>query len=86
MFVCFSCFFFFVQGIVLTSVLQYLALTTALTSGADYCIVPEIPPKAGWEEEMCNLLDHGRKSGKRCSLVIVAEGAVDLTGKRINAE
>ena len=65
---------------------QYLALTTALTSGADYCIIPEIPPQAGWEEDMCRLLDTGRKQGKRACLVIVAEGAVDHTGKKIPVE
>lgn len=65
---------------------QYLALTTALTSGADFCIIPEIPPQAGWEEDMCRLLDTGRKQGKRACLVIVAEGAVDYTGKKISVE
>ncbi len=64
----------------------YLALMSALISGADYVLLPEQPPAPGWEEHMCATLADGRKLGKRCSLVIVAEGAIDSAGKPIPAE
>lgn len=34
---------------------------------------------------MCALLEMGRKMGRRCSLVLVAEGAVDRFGKPISS-
>jgi 6-phosphofructokinase 1 len=64
----------------------YLALMSALISGADYVFLPEAPPTPGWEEHLCSVLGEGRKLGKRCSLVIVAEGAIDTAGQPIHAE
>lgn len=57
----------------------------ALATGSDYIIIPERPPPEGWEEDMCNILEKGRASGKRCRLVLVAEGAVDRKGKAITS-
>lgn len=64
----------------------YLALMSAVAGGADYVFVPEQPPVDGWEDHMCDTLAKGRESGRRDSIVIVAEGAVDRAGNPITAE
>eukprot|EP01098_Paradermamoeba_levis_P015336 TRINITY_DN7727_c0_g1_i1.p1 TRINITY_DN7727_c0_g1~~TRINITY_DN7727_c0_g1_i1.p1 ORF type:complete len:744 (-),score=246.38 TRINITY_DN7727_c0_g1_i1:171-2402(-) len=63
----------------------YLALLAALATGCEYVFIPEAPPQPGWEEEMCAKLAEGRKHGRRCSFVIVAEGARDVNGKPITS-
>jgi 6-phosphofructokinase 1 len=65
----------------------YLALMSALATGANWILMPESPPDMeDWEEEMCRALRAGRSSGRRHSVVIVAEGAQDRTGKPIASE
>ncbi len=64
----------------------YLALISALATGADYVFIPEQPPKADdWGKTMCEYLTEGRKAGKKKSLVIVAEGAIDKYGNPIKS-
>ncbi len=64
----------------------YLALFSALATGADYVLIPERPPIADdWGKAMCNYLGEGRKAGKKKSLVIVAEGAKDKNGTPIKS-
>lgn len=59
----------------------YLALMGALASGADFALIPENPPEGdNWEEKMCEILREGRQIGRRDSIVVVAEGAVDRKG------
>ncbi len=59
----------------------YLALMGALASGADFAIIPENPPHGeDWEERMCKILREGRQIGRRDSIVVVAEGAIDRKG------
>ncbi|MCB0064750.1 MAG: 6-phosphofructokinase, partial [Caldilineaceae bacterium] len=59
----------------------YLALMGALASGADFAIIPENPPHGDdWEEKMCQILRDGRAMGRRDSIVVIAEGAVDRKG------
>ncbi len=66
----------------------YLALMGALASGADFAIIPENPPHGdNWEEKMCEILREGREIGRRDSIVVVAEGAVDRrTGNPITCQ
>jgi len=64
----------------------YLALTSAIAGGTDYVLIPENPPPKGWEEQMCEMLRHGRAAGRRDSIVVVAEGATDQTGHPISAD
>ena len=65
----------------------YLALMSTLASGADWALIPESPPDGDeWEAQMCAVLDEGRQNGRRDSIVIVAEGAVDKFGNRITCE
>lgn len=64
----------------------YLALMSAIASGADYTFLPESPPAAGWEDQMVEVLRGGRAAGRRDSILIVAEGAADVDGNPITAE
>ncbi|MCL4880072.1 MAG: 6-phosphofructokinase [Anaerolineae bacterium] len=65
----------------------YLALVSALATGADWVLIPESPPNVeNWENKMCEVLMEGRRSGRRNSTVIVAEGACDINGTPITSE
>ncbi len=65
----------------------YLALMSALASGADWVLIPENPPNLdNWEEKMCEILREGRKMGRRDSIVVVAEGAQDRHGNPITSD
>uniref|UniRef100_A0A4W6FDQ6 6-phosphofructokinase n=1 Tax=Lates calcarifer TaxID=8187 RepID=A0A4W6FDQ6_LATCA len=63
----------------------YLALVSALASGADWLFIPEAPPQEGWEDRMCARLEGSRIKGSRLNIVIVAEGAIDINGKPISS-
>ncbi len=63
----------------------YLALMSAIASGADFALIPESPPNLdAWENKLCSVLKTGRENGRRDSIVIVAEGAQDRYGKKIS--
>ncbi|KAJ2163016.1 6-phosphofructokinase, alpha subunit [Coemansia sp. RSA 552] len=65
----------------------WLALNAAISTGADYLFIPESPPSQDdWETSMCETLKASRDAGKRTSLVIVAEGALDRNLKPIKAD
>ncbi|GAB3821378.1 6-phosphofructokinase [Tessaracoccus terricola] len=64
----------------------YLALMSAIASGADYTFLPESPPPEGWEDQMVEVLHNGRAAGRRDSIIIVAEGASDTHGNAITAQ
>lgn len=64
----------------------YLALMAGLAGGADWVLVPENPPKDNWEEAMCRKISSCRLQGRRQSLVIISEGAVDLNNKPITSQ
>jgi 6-phosphofructokinase 1 len=65
----------------------YLALMSALATGANWILIPESPPDVeNWEEEMCRTLQAGRERGRRHTTVIVAEGAQDRKGKPITSD
>jgi len=65
----------------------YLALMSALATGADWVLIPESPPDVEkWEEKMCEVLRQGRETGRRDSIVIVSEGAQDRNGKPITSD
>uniref|UniRef100_A0A9J7X0T5 6-phosphofructokinase n=1 Tax=Cyprinus carpio carpio TaxID=630221 RepID=A0A9J7X0T5_CYPCA len=58
----------------------YLAVVSALASGADWLFIPEAPPEDGWEDHMCS-----RSKGSRLNIVIIAEGAIDKHGQLISS-
>ncbi|XP_040022887.1 ATP-dependent 6-phosphofructokinase, platelet type isoform X1 [Gasterosteus aculeatus] len=63
----------------------YLALVSALACGADWVLIPEMPPEDGWEDKMCEKLSATRSRGTRLNIIIVAEGAIDRHGKPITS-
>jgi len=64
----------------------YLALVSALSSGADYVFIPERPPEVDdWKVELCDKIADNKKAGKKKSLVIIAEGARDKDGNPIRS-
>ncbi|WP_233258386.1 6-phosphofructokinase [[Phormidium] sp. ETS-05] len=65
----------------------YLALMGGLATGADWVMIPEKPPAGEhWEEQMCQVLKAGRDSGRRDTIVMVAEGARDAQGNPIRSD
>ncbi|KAJ1667998.1 6-phosphofructokinase, alpha subunit [Coemansia sp. RSA 1813] len=65
----------------------WLALNAAISTGADYLFIPEAPPsRDDWETYMCKTLKASRDAGKRTSLVIMAEGALDKNLNPIKAD
>ena len=65
----------------------YLAMMGALASGADWLFIPEVPPHPDtWRDEMCAALKAGREAGRRDSIVMVAEGALDQEGTPITTQ
>lgn len=69
----------------------YLALMSALITGADWVIIPEQPPEdpsdeLTWEDRMCNEIQKGRNAGRRAAIVIMAEGAIDANGKKLSPQ
>jgi len=64
----------------------YLALMSALATGADEVFVPERPPSDDdWARRLCQRLRAGREAGRRDSIVVVAEGAHDRHGQAITS-
>ena len=64
----------------------YLALMGAIATGADALFIPECPPRDGWEADLIATLKTGREAGRRDSIVVLAEGALDRQGAPITAE
>lgn len=64
----------------------YLALMSALATGADWVLIPESPPDVDdWREVMSKRLIAGRAAGRRDTIVILAEGAQDRNGNYIGS-
>ncbi|ODV78741.1 alpha subunit of 6-phosphofructokinase [Suhomyces tanzawaensis NRRL Y-17324] len=65
----------------------WLGLMSGLSTGADYIFIPERPPKAGeWHQELKNICSRHKAKGKRRTIVIVAEGAIDDQLNAISAD
>ncbi|CCE64420.1 hypothetical protein TPHA_0H02160 [Tetrapisispora phaffii CBS 4417] len=65
----------------------WLALLAGIATSADYIFIPEQPAVAGqWQEEMCNIVSKHRAHGKRTSIIVVAEGAIDCDLNPISAK
>ncbi|XP_041940446.1 ATP-dependent 6-phosphofructokinase, liver type isoform X1 [Alosa sapidissima] len=63
----------------------YLALVSALASGADWLFIPESPPEENWEDLMCARLEQSRSKGSRLNIIIMAEGAISASGEPISS-
>ena len=64
----------------------YLAQMAGIAGGADWVLIPENPPQPGWEAAMCRKMASCRDQGRRHSLVLISEGAVDTKNKPITAQ
>lgn len=64
----------------------WLALMAGVATGADFIFIPERPRGDDWQAEMCDTVRRHRKLGKRKTIVIVAEGAIDKEGNSISSE
>ncbi len=64
----------------------YLALYSALATGADWVLIPEAPPDVdNWQDVMVERLKAGTKAGRRDHIIIIAEGARDRHGNYIGS-
>ena len=65
----------------------YLAMMSAIATGADWFLIPEYPPDVeDWGAQLVEVLKAGRRAGNRESLVILAEGARDRAGNPITSQ
>jgi len=64
----------------------YLALVAGIVTEADFIFIPEWPVDSKWPDNLCNKLETERESGHRLNIIIVAEGALDTTGKDITCD
>ncbi|KAI7863730.1 6-phosphofructokinase [Spinellus fusiger] len=65
----------------------WLALMAGIATGADFVFIPERPPtEDDWESAMCAVAQRHRHLGKRKTVIIVAEGALDKFLKPIKPE
>ncbi|KAG0026616.1 6-phosphofructokinase, alpha subunit [Podila clonocystis] len=65
----------------------WLALMAGIATGADFIFIPERPPSGeDWEDNMCAEIKRHRDLGKRKTIVIVCEGAIDSNLKPITAK
>lgn len=65
----------------------WLALMAGIATGADYIFIPERPPKPEeWHQQLCKVVSRHRSHGKRKTIVIVAEGAIDTELNPISAQ
>ncbi|KAI1212507.1 6-phosphofructokinase [Annulohypoxylon truncatum] len=64
----------------------WLALMAGVATGADFIFIPEKPREDNWKEEMNQVIRKHRDWGKRKTIVIIAEGALDRHGTKITPE
>lgn len=65
----------------------WLGLMAGLATGADFIFIPERPPRPDeWKANMCKVVKRHREFGKRKTIVIVAEGAIDSELNAISCE
>lgn len=64
----------------------WLALMAGVATGADFIFIPEKPREDNWKEEMCQVIRKHRDWGKRKTIVIIAEGALDRHGTKITPQ
>ncbi|VVT56172.1 uncharacterized protein SAPINGB_P004876 [Magnusiomyces paraingens] len=65
----------------------WLALMAGIATGADFVFIPERPPAPDeWQHNMCKVVKRHRDFGKRKTIVIVAEGAIDTELNPISSD
>jgi len=61
----------------------WLTLMAGVATGSDFIFIPEKPAEEGWQEDMLGIIKKHRALGKRKTIVIVAEGAIDTNLNKI---
>ncbi|KAF2687224.1 6-phosphofructokinase [Lentithecium fluviatile CBS 122367] len=61
----------------------WLTLMAGVATGSDFIFIPEKPAEEGWQENMLHCIRQHRAMGKRKTIVIVAEGAIDTNLNKI---
>jgi 6-phosphofructokinase 1 len=61
----------------------WLALMAGVATGADFIFIPESPHAETWADDMCHVISKHRAMGKRKTIVIIAEGAIDQNLNKI---
>jgi 6-phosphofructokinase 1 len=61
----------------------WLALMAGVATGADFIFIPEKPHPESWAKDMCQVISRHRAMGKRKTIVIIAEGAIDQNLNKI---
>ena len=64
----------------------WLALKAAVACGVDWVFIPEKPASLNWKEDLVKGILQTKQPDKRCSLIIVAEGAQDENFQRISSQ
>lgn len=65
----------------------WLALAAGIATGADFVFIPERPPtEDNWQDTLCAVAHRHRHLGKRKTVVIIAEGAIDKNLNPIKAD
>jgi 6-phosphofructokinase 1 len=64
----------------------YLAVMSAVATGADWVLIPESELDARWHYRMVEALQRGREAGRRHDIILFAEGARHSDGLPIRAE
>lgn len=64
----------------------YLALMSAVATGANWVLIPEEEMDARWHYKMTEALKRGRLAGRRHDVIVVAEGARHSDGLLIKAD
>jgi 6-phosphofructokinase 1 len=64
----------------------YLAVMSAVATGADWILIPEEELDARWHYRMVEALQRGREAGRRHDIILFAEGARHSDGLPIRAE
>eukprot|EP01116_Phalansterium_solitarium_P000577 TRINITY_DN10402_c0_g1_i1.p1 TRINITY_DN10402_c0_g1~~TRINITY_DN10402_c0_g1_i1.p1 ORF type:complete len:851 (-),score=283.62 TRINITY_DN10402_c0_g1_i1:437-2989(-) len=64
----------------------WLAIMASISTGSDFVLIPECPPPDDWRVLMCDELKKGKAMGRKSSIVIMAEGARDQSGRAITSQ
>jgi 6-phosphofructokinase 1 len=64
----------------------YLAVMSAVATGADWVLIPEAELDVRWHYRMVEALQRGREAGRRHDIILFAEGARHSDGLPIRAE
>nr|KAF6394529.1 phosphofructokinase, liver type [Rousettus aegyptiacus] len=66
-------------------IMEVIDAITTTAQSHQRTFVLEAPPEDGWENFMCERLGETRSRGSRLNIIIIAEGAIDRSGRPISS-